>query len=416
MQHINGSNRKGVTIWAQEVQGDSGNNNIKGSVNGDLIYGNDGNDTLDGEGGIDTIYGGNGNDYITGGEGSNLLDGGNGDDTIYGGWNGNDTIYASNGNDSLLGDGGDDTYIVDMTKNLSGITMINDSNSSSNNDTIKFIGVSDSDIIVTGEALSRSSGGNVIRIKFNDNENYQVLVQNADSSSKIENFIFDNTTYTYNEIVEEYLTVQQVNGYGTTNVTPWAEEVQGDNGANRINGRNTDFGDLIYGNGGDDNICGYAGNDTIYGGDNNDYLMGENGDDYLVGGSGNDSLSGGNGNDTFVFTSGDGNDELWDYSGNDKIIINNVSTDGVAFFRENNNLIIKYTDNDTITIENQFIPNEQIEQIELDNGKYMTSSNIDYIIQQINAYATENNIQLSNVDSIRNNDELMQLVTSGWQS
>ena len=63
----------------------------------------------------------------------------------------------------------------------------------------------------------------------------------------------------------------------------------------------TSKGDIIYGEGGKDNIKGGTGNDILIGGSGKDYLKGGKGGDTLVGGPGKDKLKGGAGYDVFFF-------------------------------------------------------------------------------------------------------------------
>jgi Ca2+-binding RTX toxin-like protein len=99
-----------------------------------------------------------------------------------------------------------------------------------------------------------------------------------------------------------------------------------------------DFGDTIYGLGGDDRIFGDSGNDLLIGGDGNDTLEGGSFRDTLYGGNGDDVLYGGTeaapstsatsklilgevGNDTLVGASG--NDTLYGGADNDSLTGNN---------------------------------------------------------------------------------------------
>ena len=413
IQEVEGYNITHVTSWASETRGDDYDNRIKGSNDDDLIYGNGGNDVLEGSKGNDTIYGGSGNDKIDGGAGNNVLDGGDGDDEICGGIN-NDIIYVSSGNDTLEGNRGDDTYIVDLTKNPTGTTIIDDIDTNGANDTIKFIGVTTEDIAnIWGEVGNRYSK-NIIHITFKNHDGFEIKIHHADQY-KIENYIFEDKTFTYDEFVEEYLRIQTTNQYNQVEMTPWASEMRGDDGYNKIKGR--DVADLIYGNGGNDTIKGGNGDDTIYGGDGDDSIESELGNDLIYGGTGNDTIHPGNGDDTIVFNVGDGNDTIYDYSGNDTIKINGVSEEDISFYKDKNSLILNYSDTDSITIEHYYDSDSyKIEKIELDDGSYITSTVIDQIIQEMNAYASDNGMQISSANGITNNDELMQLVTSGWQS
>ena len=135
-----------------------------------------------------------------------------------------------------------------------------------------------------------------------------------------------------------------------------------------------------------------------------------------------DILSGGNGDDTYVFAEGCKDTIIRETSGEDTILLaetrnnNNV----VVFYQNNNDLIINYGithDDGKIIVENYFLDNNnKIEKIQLSNNEYLESTEIDRIIQDINASAAENGMQISSANDITKNDELMQLVASGWQS
>ena len=84
------------------------------------------------------------------------------------------------------------------------------------------------------------------------------------------------------------------------------ENVQGGHAEDVIIG--DDFGNHLYGFGGDDIIRGGSRNDRLYGHEGDDTLEGETGDDVLWGGPGNDLLSGGDHND--LLYGDDGQDVL----------------------------------------------------------------------------------------------------------
>ncbi len=88
--YINGS--KGEDI----IYGDTGNDVVYGGDDNDKLYGNDGNDYLEGSKGNDEIYGNDGNDVVSGGIGDDYLRGNYGDDAIYAG-QGTDEIFGDDG-------------------------------------------------------------------------------------------------------------------------------------------------------------------------------------------------------------------------------------------------------------------------------------------------------------------------------
>ena len=122
------------------IYGLGGNDEIAGNKGDDILYGGSGDDIIYGDNqlyfpwgegqaivvaghdltdapatlnfGYDTIYGGDGNDTLMGGHSGDTVYGGEGDDEIYGGygWNGYDiyTFMQFDGDDKLYGEGGND--------------------------------------------------------------------------------------------------------------------------------------------------------------------------------------------------------------------------------------------------------------------------------------------------------------------
>ena len=95
----------------------------------------------------------------------------------------------------------------------------------------------------------------------------------------------------------------------------------------------TDGGDLVYGEGGNDNLSALEGADSLFGGDGNDQLFGDDGDDQINGDAGTDQVEGGAGDDLIygaqgsdsldgddgddTISGGDGRDAIDGGSGND---------------------------------------------------------------------------------------------------
>jgi Ca2+-binding RTX toxin-like protein len=203
-------------MGADTIDGGLGNDTIYGGASNDTLVGNYGNDKMYGESGDDklyggsdndSMYGGDGNDYLNGYNGVNYMDGENGNDTFDGGANA-DTMIGGYGNDTMYGYAGDD----------------------------KLYGGSDDDKMYGGDGNDYLNGYNGVNTMDGGN---------------------GNDTF-----------------YGGANV------------------------DTMIGGYGNDTMYAYAGNDKLYGGCDNDYMDGGDGDDYLDAYSGNDSLRGGNGKDT----------------------------------------------------------------------------------------------------------------------
>mgnify|MGYP000107054609 FL=1 len=176
--------------------------------------------------------------------------------------------------------------------------------------------------------------------------------------------------------------------------------------------------DIMVGSGNNDTLYGGNGNDILYGGEGDDKLYGDSGDDILEGGAGNDYLSGGEGNDTYLFGRGDGVDTISnsDSSQDRNDIIKfkeGIGKENITFQRVANDLVLKYGENDTVRINNQF-GGGAIEQIALASGEYITASKINKIIEDLNAYATNNGMSNISMDDMKNNPDIMQMFASGW--
>jgi Ca2+-binding RTX toxin-like protein len=165
-------------------------------------------------------------------------------------------------------------------------------------------------------------------------------------------------------------------------------------------------------------IYGGDGNDTIWSSSGDDILSGDAANDVLFGGAGNDLLMGGVGDDTYQFTSNNNQDTISDTSGYDIIEFDssNISKSTIALFMDaSNNLIVDYGSipgNNTITIQNQ--STNSIEKIQLNYGTFITNTDINSLIQSMTAYATNHNMQLTNIDQVKNNADLMNLVSNSW--
>ena len=105
--------------FADNIDGEAGDDLILGGSAGDVLAGGADNDTILSGSGADSVDGGSGNDFIIGNSGQDTLLGNDGADTIFGGGgkdsirggDGADVIRGNRGPDSLFGEAGDDTII-----------------------------------------------------------------------------------------------------------------------------------------------------------------------------------------------------------------------------------------------------------------------------------------------------------------
>ncbi|MEM8677110.1 MAG: calcium-binding protein, partial [Cyanobacteria bacterium P01_G01_bin.67] len=273
-----------------------------------FIQGNDGNDTLRGGAKNDGLQGNAGNDNLVGNGGDDQLNGGGGSDRIF--------ITSDNDitltNTQVTGEG-TDTLISIEDANLyggDGDNLINAANASK----IKtFIQGNDGNDTLRGGAKNDGLQGNAGNDNLIGNGGDDKLNGGAGSDRL---FIKSNNNIT--------LTDTQVIGNGTdTLISIEAANLDGGGDDNLINAANANnISTSIKGNGGNDTLRGgakndglqgNAGNDTLVGGAGNDNLNGGADDDFLKGDAGNDTLLGGAGNDVFALRPTSGKDVIRDF-------------------------------------------------------------------------------------------------------
>ena len=98
--------------------------------------------------------------------------------------------------------------------------------------------------------------------------------------------------------------------------------------ANDININADNGDDVLYGNGGDDDLIGGMHNDLLLGGAGMDTLTGQSGDDILLGGAGDDSLDGGSGVDILI---GDGGNDILTGGNDDDLFLFSGAQDGDVY-------------------------------------------------------------------------------------
>ncbi len=330
----------GSNVTIENARGGSGDDDIIGNEEDNILEGGGGNDTIDGRGGDDTLEGGTGDDYLIGGFGvdsfdggigwdtvdfsystadwtidlgvgangtasnawgseslvsienivgsqgddditgsqyDNNLRGGEGDDTIHGG-NGHDTILGSIGNDELHGGAGNDE-IYGYTTGWSNPSHQDDDTvyGGSGNDSISTWG--GNDLIFGG------SGEDTIWAGHGDDTvsgGYGIDEMHGGTGTDELDFTYSNGAWLIDLLNETAF----YTGGGTETIIDF-EHI-------RMGGGN----DTVHGDHGDNILWGGAGNDDLSGSGGADILFGEGGGDVLNGGSGNDVLNGGAGYDT----------------------------------------------------------------------------------------------------------------------
>ncbi len=186
-----------------------------------------------------------------------------------------------------------------------------------------------------------------------------------------------------------------------------------------------DTNDVMYGKDGNDTIyAGMMGDDFISGGAGNDTIYAGEGNDTIIGGKGDDKIYSDSGSDTYIFNAGDGHDTIGDMNMNmnttdsDTIKFGSgINKDDLIVTRNGDDLELLFNNStDQITIQSWYMDGmeQKIEKIELNDGNYLSNNDVDLIIQHINAYGNEHGMDNINTNDIKNNQELMNIVSSAW--
>ena len=389
------------TDYAITTNGDAGDNTLIGWAGKDIMNGGNGNDALWGRNGDDTLNGGDGNDELNGENGNDILNGDAGNDTLNGGTGndilnggaGNDTLNGGTGNDILNGGNSEkDRYLFQKGHGQDIINDLGKLNQTSAINDLVFEGAKSADVVFTrsGNNLIISAYGSNDSVTVNDYFNYEM-------DSRAFNFIFDDTTITYEYLKNNYTFTANgddqnniINGWEGKNI------LNGGDGNDVLNGQNMD--DILNGDNGNDILNGGIGNDTLNGGAGNDILYGQSGNDILIGGTGNDMLYGGSGQkDCYQFQEGHGQDVIVGSANSNDVVFKEAYSANAVFSRYGDNLIIHaYGSDDSVTIINYFNKDKQAFNFIFDDK----TINYEYIV---------NNYTLTTIGDSRRNS------LSGWE-
>jgi len=148
----------------------------------------------------------------------------------------------------------------------------------------------------------------------------------------------------------------------------------------------------------------------------------------VIGGAGNDTItSNNNGVDggnfaVYRFDLNDGQDVIddidyasdWD---DDTIEFgSSVDKNTVAIYQDSDDLVIGYGTSDKITVLGNFLTQRTMERLELSTGEYLTDADVNQVIQDMTAYADANSINLTSVEDVKNNQELMNIIANSWNA
>jgi Ca2+-binding RTX toxin-like protein len=237
---------------------------------GTTTYQGGGTDTL---AGIENLTGSPGDDRIVGNGADNVIDGGDGVDTI-------DFSAASAMNVDLRAG----RAVGDGTDALSSIENV--------------IGSPSADHIIGGGGANLLDGG-PSDDKIDGGGGDDTLTGGEGSDTVSFQSSTEGVTVSLTRGTAEGNGADTLEGFENVVGTVKADEIHGDGGRNRLDGRRGP--DQLFGGGGADIIQGGDGNDLLFGQSGNDLLLGDSAKDQLDGGKDRDVCRGGTGPDSFVF-------------------------------------------------------------------------------------------------------------------
>ena len=400
------------------IRGGAGNDTLDGGDGDDTIQGQYGTNVIYGGNGNDSLIGGNKNDTITGGKGDDIINGGLGDNTIiFNANDGTDTIqngggtdtlvfndetdlkeleFSYNGNDLNISATGTTTILKDYkngghsVKNIKindetydiSNAIISDSSliyGTDNNDLIFATGNESGQHVIAGDGndtiyggagndiINAGAGTNTINFAKNNGDD---IIENGGGEDTL--VFAKNTTLNYAQDKADL-----VISYGDTDKVTLKDFYKSGHSVKyiQIGNTKTDISTLapeavvteynendihyILGTKNDDEITASDSytNVTIYGLDGNDTITVKNHGGDIYAGKGTDTIimDGTSATANIHLTSGDGNNTLRFTEGNEsKAVFLDFGENEIKCTKNENNLVIKYGDSDSLTIENYY--------------------------------------------------------------
>jgi Ca2+-binding RTX toxin-like protein len=337
-------------LVALTIDGNDGDDVLKGGAASDSVYGREGDNTIAGNAGNDYLYAGSGNDAISGGTGDDTIDAGTGNNTIDGGTGANQ-IYSGAGVDSIIGGDGNDTiYSRAGADTITGGLGNDYIDAGTGKDTAVYATATAGVTVNLNVTSAQNTGGagsdtllsveNLVGSNFNDNlvgnGGNNILTGGGGNDSLDGGAGTDTASYgsaTAGVTVNLSLGAQNTVGAGTDTLinvenltgSTFNDTLLGNAGNNVLNGgagidtvsyANATAGVTVnlglttgqntVGAGTDtlvnfENLTGSNFNDSLTGNSVNNTLIGGLGIDQLNGGAGIDTLTGNSGADSFIF-------------------------------------------------------------------------------------------------------------------
>ena len=284
--------------------------NVMGSGYGDVLGGDNGSNRLSGGDGNDRLSGRGGDDVLEGGAGADRLDGGLGVDTVS--YSGSDEAVTVHLETDKGGEGHAEGDVITGIENIVGsgygdiLTGDDGANRLDGGAGDDFISSGASDDSLWGGAGNDWLEGDVGADQLSGGAGMDT-VDYSGSDGAVTVKLWAGTgegSYAEGDVIVD---VEDVIG------SEYGDVLEGDDGSNQLSGRGG--ADKLRGGGGDDLLWGHDDDDSLWGGGGNDFLWGDAGadelwgdvgDDWMDGGAGADQLNGGAGVDTVDYWDSDG--------------------------------------------------------------------------------------------------------------
>ncbi|MBZ7988203.1 hypothetical protein AVCANL283_08895, partial [Campylobacter canadensis] len=314
--------------------------------------------------------------------------------------NKDNNLNGFGGDDTLIGKAGSDTYTF-IGNNFGNDTIIESNLNNIDKNTIMFKDVSYKDV------------------RFKKDFNNLKIILNKDNSVTIKDFYNTNNESKISSISFSDVTLDELAIKRSASMQTNKDEIVflKEKDFTFLNFATSTF--VVAHQNNASNISTSYKDDVIIGSNKNDVMSSKLGNDTLIGGKGDDKLYGGFGSDIYVYKKGDGNDLIYDDGGEDALKLQDLKADEIFFIKDNKDLLIKFKEDNanSIRVKDHFAwkfgYHNQINTIELDDNKFINSKTIDKLIEQTNAFAKDNGINMQNINNI-NDERLNQIYMNAW--
>lgn len=334
---------------------------------------------------------------------------GNATDNVIIGNNGRNILNGLGGRDDLAGGKGNDIYYYDGTDMITEYykqgtdTIITSANNTYLGDNIENLELLENVVSGAGNNLRNLIKGNASNNELDGKEGADTLIGYLGDDT----YIIDNKK----DIIKE----NKNQGIDTVK-----SSIDYKLGANLENLILTVDAYKAVGNKLDNIITGNNSYNELYGDAGNDIIYGKDGNDIIVGGRGFDTLSGDAGDDVYKFSLNHNFDNINDVAGSNTIYFDKtVNYKKIAIYQVDSDTIqIDYgtkTGKDVITFDGWNANVDTLQTIQV-NKKFISRSEINAIIQNMTQFATDHGFALNSINDVKNNKDLMTLISTAWHN